>query len=76
MTCFKNLDLFTISPQDCAEGAINDLGHALVTNGHITHKIQSFIYSLLPRWLFNFIWTKIFAPQDMALRKKFQENKL
>lgn len=62
MTCFKSLDLFTITPQQCAKGAIDDLGHDIVTNGHISHKVQSFVYSVLPVAFFNSIWMKVFAP--------------
>jgi len=71
MTCHKPLDIFTITPRQCAAGTLNDLGHRVETNGHISHKIQSFIYTIVPRWLFNLLWTKVFAPEFMQLRKEY-----
>ena len=47
MTGFKNLDIFTITAESCAAGTLNDWGHDLVTNGSLSHKIQSFLYGLL-----------------------------
>ena len=47
MTGFKNLDIFTITAESCATGTLNDWGPDLVTNGALSHKIQSFLYRLL-----------------------------
>ena len=69
MTCFKNLDLFTITPESCASGTINDWGQDLVTNGALAHKIQGFIYSMLPEYVFNSIWMAVFAFPFMKQRK-------
>ena len=74
MTCFKNLDLMTITPEQCAQGTLDDWGHDTITNGHINHKVQGFLYSLVPLGLFNFIWLGILAPQFLNERKKFQER--
>lgn len=75
MTCFKNLDLFTITAEQCAKSTIDDLGRDTFTNGHISHKIQGFIYSLLSYEFFSFVWMKLFAPHWMAERKKFAETR-
>ena len=41
MTGFKNIDLMTITAESCASATINDWSHDLVTNGALSHKIQS-----------------------------------
>jgi|JI9StandDraft_2_1071091.scaffolds.fasta_scaffold122214_1 hypothetical protein len=69
MTYHKK-DVLTISPSQCAEGLLNDLGHEQVTNGHISHKIQGFIYHLVPEFVFNRIWMKWIAPEYMEERRK------
>jgi hypothetical protein len=74
MTCFKNLDIFTITAKQCAEGTINDLGQDLSTNGHISHKIQSFIYQIIPNWFFYLLWWNHFGPEMIEHRRKFKEN--
>ena len=73
MTGFKNLDIFTITAESCAAGTLNDWGHDLVTNGSLSHKIQSFLYGLLSESVFNFVWFAVFAPQFLEDRRKMEE---
>ena len=73
MTGFKNLDIFTITAESCAAGTLNDWGHDLVTNGSLSHKIQSFLYGLLSESVFNFLWFAVFAPQFLEDRRKMEE---
>lgn len=68
MTCYKQQDLLTVSAQQCVAGALRDLGRRVETNGYITHKIQSYIYSCLPATIFNYFWTRFFAPEFMGER--------
>ena len=72
MTGFKNLDIFTITAESCASGTLNDWGHDMVTNGALSHKIQSFLYSLFSEKIFNFVWFAVFAPQFLADRRKWE----
>ena len=72
MTGFKNLDIFTITAENSASGALDDWGHDLMTNGPLSHKIQSFLYSLLSEKIFNMVWFAIFAPQFLADRRKME----
>jgi len=37
-----------ISPQQCASGALNDLGYVTTTYGHWFHKIQAFVVTKIP----------------------------
>ena len=70
MTGFKNLDIFTITPESCASATLDAWGHDLVTNGPLGHKIQSFLYSLLSEKIFNTAWFTLFAPQFLSNRRK------
>lgn len=45
---FHKKDIFTVSPEQCAEGLMNDLGHDRRTNGHIAHKLQAALYHFVP----------------------------
>lgn len=46
---FHKKDIFTISPEQCAEGLLNELGQGTkATNGHWTHKLQGSIYRGVP----------------------------
>jgi hypothetical protein len=47
MTCNRPTDILTITPRQCAEGALNDLGYERFTHGFWTHKLQSWLYSLI-----------------------------
>lgn len=68
MTFQKELDLMTITPYDCVEWALSDLGRDAVTDGHWNHKIQSAIYQWVPRkW---YMWgAKHFVIPDMYQKK-------
>lgn len=74
MTYNKPKDIFTIMPEDCAEGLLNDLGFEKQTNGYWSHKLQSWLYSALPECVFNFIWMRYVAPDFMREREKAQKK--
>jgi len=74
MTFHKKLDIFTILPSQCASKSIDDLGKDLETNGHISHKIQSFIYQHIPTSVFYYFWNRFFAPEFMGERKIAMEK--
>lgn len=71
MTCFKSVDLMTITAEQCAKGTLDDWGQDMITNGHINHKVQGFLYSIVPMSLFNFVWLGVLAPQFINQRKQF-----
>ena len=49
MTGFKK-DFFCVSAQQCVGGALKDLGHVVLSNGALWHKVQSFLSASVPRW--------------------------
>ena len=59
---YHRKDIFTVTPEQCAEGLMNDLGHDRQTNGHIAHKLQAALYHSVPEGLFNRIWMGYVAP--------------
>lgn len=74
MTAFKN-DFFSVSTKQCVEGALKDLGHVILTNGPLWHKMQSFLYSSVPSWLFKIVWMKVVAKENMESRQRASKNK-
>ncbi len=70
MSYFKD-DLFSVSPKTCVSGALRDLGHEIQTNGGLSHKIQSYIYQVVPSWLFNYIWVNFVSKKFIEIRKTF-----
>lgn len=74
MTAYKD-DFFCVSTQKCVEGALRDLGHVVLTNGALWHKAQSFLYSCVPRWLFNLVWMKVIAKENMEGRRLASKRK-
>jgi 17beta-estradiol 17-dehydrogenase / very-long-chain 3-oxoacyl-CoA reductase len=75
MTHNKKTDLLTILPEDCARGLLNDLGHERVTNGHISHCLQGYLYHLLPECFFNYVFLNFVGPdfireREAAVRKQ------
>mmetsp|Transcript_27638 Transcript_27638/g.49879 ORF Transcript_27638/g.49879 Transcript_27638/m.49879 type:complete len:312 (-) Transcript_27638:149-1084(-) len=44
-----NLTLM-ITPNECAESALRDLGLSLTLGGHLKHKYKALTFSLLPEW--------------------------
>ncbi len=42
---------FVITPEETVEGALKDLGYALESTGHWKHKVQRWLYSLMPMFL-------------------------
>ncbi len=45
---FHKKDIFTISPKQCAEGMLDQLGYERQTNGHWSHQIQGGLYHAVP----------------------------
>lgn len=70
MTNNKELDIFTIKAEDCAEGIVNDLGSGPMSYGHWRHKLQGWLYEDVPEKLFMFIFHKYFIPAELVIRKK------
>jgi short-subunit dehydrogenase len=69
---FHKKDVFTISPQQCAEGMLDHLGHERQTNGHWSHQLQGALYRAIPERLFNAVWMGVIAPEFMEERRKAQ----
>jgi 17beta-estradiol 17-dehydrogenase / very-long-chain 3-oxoacyl-CoA reductase len=43
--------IFTITPEECAEGCLEDLGYQYETYGHFKHAIQGFVWDIVPKWI-------------------------
>jgi 17beta-estradiol 17-dehydrogenase / very-long-chain 3-oxoacyl-CoA reductase len=61
--------IFVVTPKQCADSILNDLGHESETYSHWTHKIQAWVLlTLVPRSLFYFVvkrfWFKWFIKRD------------
>ena len=48
MTMHKPTDILTITPEQCVEAALGDLGWDKSTSGHYNHKFQNWLVSLFP----------------------------
>ena len=64
----------TILPKHCAEGLLNDLGHDRVTNGHISHKIQSSLYNSIPESVYNYFFLNFIGPEFIKERQNAIKN--
>jgi hypothetical protein len=73
MICFKN-DIFTVSVKQCVSGTLRDFGYDTMTNGALSHKIQSYLYSLLSLGVFNAIWSKVVAPGMIKEREDYHKK--
>jgi len=47
----REAGIFTITPEECAEGCLQDLGTHHVTYGHYKHAIQGFVWDIIPKWI-------------------------
>lgn len=74
MTGFKK-DFFCVSAQQCVGGALKDLGHVVLSNGALWHKVQSFLSASVPRWLFTLVWVKVVAKENMEGRRLASKRK-
>lgn len=52
LTGYRKQSLATISPEECVNGCLNDLGYEKVSEGHWRHKIFFFLVNSIPDWLF------------------------
>jgi len=77
MTYRKEVGLDTISPEDCAEGCLRDLGRKSYTFGHYKHEVVGNFASMVPEWLLMNVM-KIAGPKvarDIEIKeKKFQDS--
>lgn len=57
-----------ITPHQCSNAILNDLGHETVTYGHVNHKIQAFLMRFIPTCVmypvFRKFWFRIFIKRD------------
>lgn len=74
MTFNKGTDIFTIMPEKCAEGILNDLGFQDASNGYWTHKLQAALSNAVPEKFFMFLWQKFIAPDFMKDRVRLQKK--
>lgn len=69
MTFNKKKDILTIGPEESAEGLLRDLSYERTSNGPVSHKLQSLIYSVLPEGLFNYVFKNFIGPDFIQERK-------
>jgi len=63
----------TITPEDCAEGCLKDLGRKSWSWGHYKHEAQGILFNLLPEWLVLFV--QRFAGPLMVTEREILEKK-
>jgi len=69
-------DIMTITIEECVRGALNDFGHQDGTYGHWKHKLQGALYEFVPRWLFNYVYFKLVAPDFFKEREEGRKKEL
>jgi 17beta-estradiol 17-dehydrogenase / very-long-chain 3-oxoacyl-CoA reductase len=74
MTCNKEIDVFTITTEQCANGLLDNLGHEKQTYGHWRHKLQGWLYENVPESLFNYIFLHYVGPDFMKQRSEAQKK--
>jgi short-subunit dehydrogenase len=62
-------DIMTITRTECVQGFLNCLGHEVQSVGHWKHRLQDYVYSLIPRSVQNLIYFKFVAKDFFAERK-------
>jgi hypothetical protein len=59
MTFYKKKDIFTISAEDCTSSIIRELSRGITsTNAHWNHKLQQWVYSVVPDFIYDIVWEK------------------
>ena len=70
MTFNKDVDIFTITAEQCAEGLVDQIGQReTATYGHWRHQLQGWLYESVPEGFFNYIFKNFVAPADMKHRE-------
>jgi len=65
----RETDIMTISRTECVKGFLDCLGYEVQSVGHWKHRIQDYVYSLIPRRLANIIYFKFLIKDFFAERK-------
>lgn len=60
-----------ISAEQCANGILNDLGYEKLTNGHWVHKIQAFLFRILPEFAKDYLMNNVYMN---LFKKKTNKN--
>ena len=69
MTSNKELDLMTITPEQCARAILWELaGRWRGTAGHWNHRVQEGLYRLVPGFLFDFVFERFIVKANYAER--------
>ena len=70
LTHFKKLAFDTVSPNECANGTLNDLGLVRQTYGNWRHKIIGISTELVPDFIFDPMTKEFGAKFEMERRRK------
>ena len=65
----RETDVMTITRTECVKGFLDCLGHEVQSVGHWKHRMQDYVYSLLPRCVANFVYFKFVVKDFFAERK-------
>lgn len=59
MTFYKPKDIFTISSSECTQSILRELSRGVTsTNAHWNHKMQEWLYKIVPEFIFDIVWEK------------------
>ena len=80
LTFGRKKDLFvTISPEECAEGCLKDLGKRTFSAGHFKHELHRIIIEIVPEWAM-FMFIGLVGPfvvrMQYASQKKWKEEQM
>lgn len=71
---YKEDPMETITPEQCAEGTLRDLGRYVETEAHIKHEISAWGMVTLPSFVLNFATKNIIIPKEWERRRKILEK--
>jgi 17beta-estradiol 17-dehydrogenase / very-long-chain 3-oxoacyl-CoA reductase len=74
LTMRKEVGIDTITSEDCAEGALRELGRYERTSSHIKHEATAFFMGVVPSFIMKFVTR--FAIKGEMERRKNEEQKL
>lgn len=75
MTFNKNVDIFTITSEQCAKGLLDQMGQAEATTyGHWRHQLQGWLTESVPEGFFIFIFKNFVAPADIKWRQETRKK--
>lgn len=74
MSHHKEVGMDTITQNECAEGALRELGRYERSSSHIKHDILVWTMKITPAWIMNYVSKNFALPKEMERIKKLEEE--